>query len=137
MGDTVSLERRVAGTDTGTRLSALWVVVMFNMVFADILSFIKPGALQDLWAGQAGVHITPGLLLVFAILLEIPIAMIFASRVLRRRLNRWANTVAAVITTAFVVGGGSLDPHYLFFAAVKIACMALIVWSVWTRRDAP
>jgi Sec-independent protein secretion pathway component TatC len=121
--------------DMGTRLSTLWVVVMFNMVFADILTFIKPGALQELWAGQAGVHVTPGLLLVFAILLEIPIAMIFVSRILKRGPSRWANTAAAVITTAFVVGGGSLDLHYLFFATVEIACMALIVWSVWTRRN--
>ena len=131
----MSSERRVAVADMGTRLSTLWVVVMFNMVFADILTFIKPGALQELWAGQAGVHVTPGLLLVFAILLEIPIAMIFASRILKRGPSRWANTVAAVITTAFVVGGGSLDLHYVFFAAVEIACMALIVWSVWTRRN--
>ena len=109
---------------------------MFNMVFADILTFITPGALQELWAGQAGVQITPGLLLVFAILIEIPIAMIFVSRILKPRANRWANTVAAVITTAFVVGGGSLTPHYVFFAAVEVACMALIVWSVWTRRTA-
>ena len=119
----------------GTRLSTLWVVVMFNMVFADILTFIKPGALQELWAGQAGVHITPGLLLGFAILIEIPIAMIYVSRILKRGPNRWANTVAAAITTAFVVGGGSLDLHYLFFATVEVACMALIVWSVWTRRN--
>ena len=121
--------------DMGTRLSTLWVVVMFNMVFADILTFIKPGALQELWAGQAGVHITPGLLLGFAILTEIPIAMIFASRILKPKANLWANTVAAVITTAWVVGGGSLTPHYVFFAAVEVACMALIVWSVWTRRS--
>ena len=120
--------------DTGTRLSTLWVVVMFNMVFADILTFIKPGALQELWAGQAGVHVTQGLLLVFAVLLEIPIAMIFLSRILKPEANRWANTAAAVITTLFVVGGGSMDPHYVFFASVEVACMALIVWSVWARR---
>ena len=121
--------------DMGTRLSTLWVVVMFNMVFADILTFIKPGALQELWAGQAGVHITPGLLLVFAMLIEIPIVMIFASRLLKPGPNRWANTVAAVVTTAFVVGGGQLTLSYVFFAAVEVACMALIVWSVWTQRD--
>ncbi len=107
---------------------------MFNMVFADILTFITPGALQDLWAGKAGVQITPGLLLGFAILLEIPIAMILVSRILKGAPNRWANTAAAVVTTAFVVGGGSQTPHYVFFAAVEIVCMALIVWSVWTRR---
>jgi hypothetical protein len=121
--------------DIGTRLSTLWIVVMFSMVYADILTFIKPGALQELWAGQAGVHVTQGLLLVFAILIEIPIAMIFVSRILKPGANRWANTVAAVITTVFVVGGGSLDLHYVFFATVEIACMALIVWSVWARRS--
>ncbi len=78
--------------DQGTRLSTLWIVVMFNMIFADILSFIMPGALQALWTGQAGIQITQGLLLVFAILLEIPIAMIFVSRVLQPRANRWVNS---------------------------------------------
>jgi hypothetical protein len=122
-------------SDLGTRLSTLWVVVMFNMVFADILTFIKPGALQEMSAGQAGVHVTPGILLAFAILLEIPIAMIFVSRVLKPRASVWANGAAALITTVFVVGGGSWDLHYLFFATVEVACMALIVWSVWTRRN--
>jgi Sec-independent protein secretion pathway component TatC len=121
--------------DNRTTLSTLWVVVMFNMVFADILSFIKPGALQELWAGQAGLQVTQGLLLVFAVLLEIPIAMIFVSRILKPEANRWANTIAAVITTLFVVGGGSVDLHYVFFATVEVACMALIVWSVWARRS--
>jgi hypothetical protein len=91
--------------------------------------------LQELWAGQAGVHVTQELLLVFAVLLEIPIAMILLSRILKEQANRWANTAAAVITTLFVVGGGSADLHYLFFASVEIACMALIVWSVWARRN--
>jgi hypothetical protein len=121
--------------DLGTRISTLWIVVMFNMVFADILTFITPGKLEALWAGQTGPHITPGLLLVFAILIEIPIAMIFASRLLKQKASLWANTVAAVVTTAFVVGGGSLDLHYLFFATVEIACMVLIVWSVWSLRS--
>ena len=121
--------------DMRTRVSMLWVVVMFNMVYADILTFIKPGALQELWAGQAGVQVTYGLLLVFALLIEIPIAMIFLSRILKRKPNRWANTGAAVVTTAFVVGGGSLTLHYVFFATVEVACMALIAWSVWTRRN--
>lgn len=121
--------------DDRTKHSTLWVVVMFNMVFADILTFIKPGALQELWAGQAGVQVTPGLLLVFALVLEIPIAMIYLSRILKGRVNRWANTLAAVTTALFVVGGGSLAPHYVFFATVEVACMALIVWSVWFRSS--
>jgi hypothetical protein len=113
----------------------LWIVVMFNMAFADIVGFIQPGALQGV-SGPGGVQITQGLLLVFALLIEIPLAMIFLSRILKPGANRWANTAAAVITSVFVVGGGSMElPFYAFFAIVEVACMALIVWSVWSRRS--
>ena len=121
--------------DVGTRVSTLWIVIMLNMIFADILGMMMPGVLTAMSAGQVGVPVTQGLVLGFAMLLEIPIAMIFLSRILKPAANRWANTVAAVTTTAFVVGGGSPYLHYYFFAAVQVACMALIVWSVWTRRD--
>ena len=121
--------------DVGTRISTLWIVVMLNMAFADIVSFIQPGALQGV-SGPGGVTITQGLLLVFALFLEIPIAMTLVSRILKPGPNRWANTVAAVITSVFVVGGGSMElPYYAFFAAVEVVCMALIVWSVWSRRS--
>ncbi|TLM80677.1 MAG: hypothetical protein FDZ75_08180 [Actinobacteria bacterium] len=119
----------------GTRVSTLWIVVMFTMVYADILSFLTPGELQALWDGRSGVTLTPMLLLVFAILLEIPVVMIYLSRVLKPTANRWANTVAAAITIVYVLGGGSFNlPHYIFFAAVEIGCMGVIVWSVWAER---
>jgi len=124
-------------SNLGTRISTLWIVVMFTMVYADILSFITPGELQKLWDGTAGVNLTPGLLLVFAILLEIPVVMIYLSRVLKPTANRWANTVAVAVTIVYVIGGGSFNlPHYIFFAAVEIGCMAYIIWSVWVRRGA-
>jgi hypothetical protein len=122
-------------SNMGTKISTLWIVVMFNMIFADILGMMMPGVLTAMSAGQVGVQVTQGLLLVFAILLEIPIAMIFLSRTLKPGHNRWANTVAAIVTTVFVMGGGSPYLHYYFFATVEVACMAMIVWLVWTRRN--
>jgi hypothetical protein len=120
------------------RLSLMWVFIMFNMVFADIISFIYPGALKEILTGYAGsIHVTPGFLLAAAVVTEIPIAMIVLSRVLRRGVNRWANIVAAVVTIAYILGGGSLDQiHYLFFAAMQVVCALLIVWSAWTWRVA-
>ncbi|MDO8963641.1 MAG: DUF6326 family protein [Coriobacteriia bacterium] len=121
-----------------TTVSTLWIVVMLNMIMADILGFIQPGALQGAVTGPGGVQITQGLLLVFALLLEIPIVMVFVSRVLKRgAVSRWANAVAAVITAVFVVGGGSMElPFYAFFATAEIVCMAAIVWLLWSRRGA-
>lgn len=85
------------------------------MIFADILSFMLPGFLNDILAGRTPFGITQGILLVFALILEIPIMMIFLSRVLENRLNRWANIIASVITMTFVISGGSLTLHYIFW----------------------
>jgi hypothetical protein len=115
------------------RLSLLWIFTMFNMVFADIFSFMYPGVLKEVLTGYAGtIHVTPGFLLAAAVVTEIPIAMIVLSRVLKPAASRWANIVAGVITIAYVIGGGSLNQiHYLFFAALEVACALLIVWYAW------
>ncbi|MBO3749559.1 hypothetical protein J5X84_26065 [Streptosporangiaceae bacterium NEAU-GS5] len=124
-------------TSVRARMSALWIVVLFNMVFADILSFITPGTLQEFMTGRAGsVQITEGLLLVFAVLLEIPIAMVFLSGVLEHRANRIANIAACAVTTVFTIGGGTANLHYVFFATAEVAAMALIVRLAWKRSDA-
>ena len=118
------------------RLSTLWIFVVLNMAFADIVGFMNPGALQSIMSGSVGFKITQELLLAFAILLEIPIAMIFLSRVLKDRANRWANIVAAAITILFVVGpelidGGNTSLSYIFFATVEVVAMLFIIWYAW------
>ncbi len=123
---------RVAGPDRRETISTLWIVVMINMAFADILSFITPGALQEMMTGMAGsIPLNQALILVFAILIEIPIAMIFLSRALRPRLNRAINLVAGAITIVFVIGGGSAYLHYYFIATVEVLCVLAIMWTAW------
>ena len=118
--------------DMQARLSTMWVFVMLNIIFADILSFLSPGFLEEVASGQAGgVQITPEFLLAAGVIGEVAIAMVVLSRFLDYRLNRWANIGAALVTAAYVVAGGSTAPHYLFFATIEVACCALIVWFAW------
>ena len=119
-----------------TKLSVLWIVVMFNMLFSDILTFMVPSFLAGLMTGNAeDIKITQELLLVFALVLEIPILMILLSRLLNRKLNRILNIFAAVITIMFVIGGGSLIYHTIFFASIEIACLLAIIWySFWWKE---
>ena len=71
------------------KLSTLWIFIMFNMVFADIFSFMYPGFLKQIMAGNAdGTQITPEFLLIAAMVTEISIAMVFLSRILKYRVNR-------------------------------------------------
>jgi hypothetical protein len=110
------------------KMSLLWMVVMFNMAFADILTFILPGSLQEIMTGDmGGLRPTQGMLLAFAVLIEIPIVMIVLSRMLKRRINRILNIIASIITMAFVVGGGSATLHYIFCAGMEVMCMLLII----------
>jgi len=127
----MNLEEKTDKTDLKAILSTLWIVVMFNMIFADILTLYIPEFLQEILTGSTPVQITQELMLGMAIIIEIPIVMVFLSRVLKYRANRWANIIASVITILFIVVGGSLTLHYIFFAAMEVVCLLLIIWYAW------
>jgi hypothetical protein len=122
--------------DTKVLLSTLWIVVMINMLKADILSLFIPGALDEVakTSVSTGTPI-PQLMLGGAIMMEISIVMIILARVLKYRVNRWANIIVSLITIAFVVGGGVSYPHYIFIAAVEVLCLLLIIWNAWKWRN--
>jgi len=68
-------------------------------------------------------------------MVEIPILMVLLSRTLPPGMNRRINFVAAPLTAAFVIGGGSTRPHYLVLAAVELVLLGLIGWQAWRWPD--
>jgi hypothetical protein len=74
--------------------------------------------------------------------MEMPIAMIVASRLLPFRANRLTNITAGALLT--LVNGGltfipplvgaraPVLPEYLFFATIETVCTSVIVWQAWT-----
>lgn len=122
--------------DTHVLLSTLWIVVMINMLKADILSLYIPGSAEEVaqTAASTGTPI-PQLMLGGSIMMEISIVMIVLSRVLKYRINRWANIITGIITILFVVGGGVSYPHYIFIATVEVICLVLIIWFAWQWRS--
>lgn len=119
-------------------LSMLWTFALLNYLYADVLA---------LWA-MAGRR-TPfeplpaWLLMGSAVLMEIPIAMILACRLLPFRVNRLANLIAGGFETlvngflTFVpplVGWGRPPalPEYLFFATIETVATSIIIWKAWT-----
>ncbi len=121
--------------DVRVKLSLLWIIVMLNMAFADILSLYVPGIHEELASFAGDIPITY-LMLFGAVKIQIPIFMIFLSRVLKHKANRLANIIASITTIIFVVGGGTLMPHYIFIATIEVACMLAIIWSAWKWRKA-
>jgi hypothetical protein len=118
--------------DLKVALPLLWVFMLLNYLYCDVLSLLDPANLKDVLAGHAAggsVQITPEFLLASAVLMEIPMAMILLSRVLGHRASRWANVVAAAIMTLVQVGSlgvGTPTSYYLFFSAIEVGTHALI-----------
>jgi len=122
--------------DTKVLLSTLWIVVMINMLKADILSLYIPGAAEEVakTAASTGASI-PQLMLVGAIMGQLAIAMIVLSRVLKYGINRWVNIVIGIVTIAYIWGGAASSPHYIFIATVETICLLLIIWFAWKWRN--
>ena len=129
--------------DMKERLSVLWIFALLNYLYADVIA---------LWAllGTPPAdtpHLGPMALAGAALLMEIPIAMILASRLLPLRANRLANIIAGSVETLVngfltfippLVGWGRPPamPEYLFFATIETVCTVAIVWQAWTWPEA-
>lgn len=113
-------------------LSTLWVFVLMNMIYADILNTLKPEYLQEL--EYAGTNISDKTVLLFAFLMEVPIIMILLSRILKRKCNRILNFIAApvsilwVIVPSIIMNGRNSPLSYIFFASIETIAMLFIIW---------
>ncbi|MBT3322883.1 MAG: hypothetical protein HN392_11430, partial [Anaerolineae bacterium] len=102
--------------------------------FGETKALYIPGALEDL-AKFAGETPITQLMLGGAIMMEISIVMIFLSRILKYKANRWANIIVGLMTILFVVSGGSPYPHYIFIATIEVLCLLLIIGIAWKWRN--
>jgi len=127
--------------DTKERLSVLWIFALLNYLYADVIALFAivgsrtPFEPLSFWA-----------LMGSAVLMEIPIAMILACRLLPFRANRIANIIAGAIVTLIngfltfvppLVGWGRPPafPEYLFFATIETVATSVIIWQAWTWSE--
>jgi hypothetical protein len=125
--------------DTKERLSLFWIFALLNYLYADVLALFA-----FVGSPNSAPHLPQWALLGSAVLMEIPIAMIPASRLLPFRANRLANIIAGCIMTlvdgflTFVLpltNGDFRDPvfpAYVFFATIETVCTSVIIWQAWT-----
>jgi hypothetical protein len=120
-------------------LSTIWIFVVLNYLYCDVVSLMDAGLLKQYLDGNVGgMEMTQGFLLGAAVLMEISIAMVLLSRVLKYKANRWANIIAGTITTVvqlLTLFAGSSAMYYWFFSIIEIASTAAIVWLAWNWRD--
>jgi len=111
-------------------LSATWAALMLTYLLGDVLRIyagdFKPGEI-------AGRKITQNLLLGIAVLMAIPILMVFLSLTLNYPVNRWANIVAAIVFLGFnLLGLPTYRSTYdRFLIIVGLGFNVLTIWYAW------
>ncbi len=129
--------------DPRSALPWLWVFMLVNYLYCDVLSLFDPSILRDVLGGTSSggtIAMTPEMLFASAILMEIPMAMIVLSRVLRHDINRWANVLAAGFMAVVQVASntvGTATAYYVFFSIVEVGTLVVIavIAARWTNAS--
>jgi len=112
------------------KLSALWVALMLTYLLGDVLRIFsgdfKPGEIE-------GMQVTQALYLGVAILLVLPVIMVFLSLTLKYKANRWANIILAIVLFGFNLIGLPTYPsaYDQFLIIVGLVFNVLTVWYAW------
>ena len=112
------------------KLSALWVALMLTYLLGDVLRIFS----GDFKAGEIeGMQVTQALYLGLAILLVIPVVMVFLSLTLPYKVNRWANIIVAIFFFVFNLIGLPTYPsaYDKFLIIVGLLFNVLTVWYAW------
>jgi hypothetical protein len=112
------------------KLSGLWVALMLTYLLGDVLRIFS----GDFQAGQvSGMQVTQAMYLALAILLVLPIFMVFLSLTVRYPVIRWANIVVAILLFGFNLIGLPTYPSLYdkFLIVIGLVFNVLTVWYAW------
>lgn len=124
-----------ATIDIKIKLAALWTSVTLCYLYGDYFELYVPQKVQGLISGDNMLD-SPMKLLLAAVLLAIPAAMVFLSVLLKAGVSRWLNIVFGLFFTAIMllIAAVSLSPwkaFYVFLALVESIITIIIVWQAW------
>lgn len=112
-------------------LSGSWLTVMLLYLMGDVLRIYSGDSAEMEVASPS----SPEKWLIAALIMLIPISMVFLSLVLPARVNRWANTAVAIAFFLFVlvnIGSypGAYDKFLLVVSLVFNGVTLLVAWRV-------
>jgi hypothetical protein len=116
--------------DSRILLSGLWVALMLNNLWGDVLRImagdIIPGEIE-------GVQVSQKVWLGIAILMLIPIVMVVLNLTLKYPAIRWANIIVAAVFLVFNLIGlpGYPGVYDKFLIVVGLVFNVLTVWYAW------
>ncbi len=115
--------------DTKILLSASWVVVTLIYLYGDVLRICS----GDFAKSMTNLNFNQGAWLGIAILMLMPILMVFLTLVLPQPVSRWANIGMAVFFFLFNLLGLPTYPSFYdkFLLAVSLVFNGITIWYAW------
>ncbi len=115
--------------DTEVILSATWAVVMLIYLLGDVLRIYS----GDMAKAMAGMNFNQFIWLGIAILVLIPILMVFLTLVLPQGVSRWANIIVAGFFILFNLVGLPTYPSLYdkFLLVVSMVFNGVTIWYAW------
>jgi hypothetical protein len=111
-------------------LSGLWVSLMLTYLLGDVLRIFS----GDFKAGEiGGMQVSSVMYLGLAVLMVIPIAMVFLSLTLKYPVIRWVSIIVAIFLFGFNLIGLPTYPsaYDRFLIIVGLVFNVLTVWYAW------
>ena len=115
--------------DTNILLSASWVVVTLIYLYDDVLRICS----GDFAKSMTNLNFNQGVWLGIAILMLMPILMVFLTLVLPQPVSRWANIIVAAFFFLFNLIGLPTYPSMYdkFMLAVSLVFNGITIWYAW------
>jgi Family of unknown function (DUF6326) len=131
---TVGTKLEPANVNVRIKISALWAALLFVYAYVDIFSFYRPDFRADIEAGRiGGFTLSQSFLLGTTIYVMIPSLMVFATLVLRPRLNRIVNIAVGIIYALTIIAGAIGEwNYYILGSAIEVGLLAAVVYYAWT-----
>jgi hypothetical protein len=124
-------------------LSTIWIFVTLNYLYCDLIGLMDSTLLKQYLSGSIdGIDINEQFLLYASFLMELPIAMVLLSKILKKKLNCWFNITAGSIKTLVMIATlfiGTTTSYYMFFACIEITTTIFIVGFAinWLNEKEP
>ena len=118
--------------DVQIKLSALWVALMFLYLYNDVFGSFRQDQVEKVLSGEIALNQVS--LFFAALLMAIPIFMIFLSLSLPAKVNRRVNIIVGIayaVVLVLVMLVPETWAYYVFYEILEAVFIALIVWHAW------
>ncbi|MEM7547621.1 MAG: DUF6326 family protein [Pseudomonadota bacterium] len=122
--------------DLHTKLHALWLFILPNVVFRDLHHFVIRGFLDMIISGRSNrMEITQELMLIGGLVVSVPIGMVPLSLFPERKFARPLTFLTAIITTATMVPLAPIDLDDAYHFCLQAVAMVAVMWTAWRWRE--